>query len=58
VRTITQFVTVEINLPELKSHLPAAIAAALQAYGEPLRWAITEVAGQTAKVEAVVTINP
>ncbi len=55
---ITQFVTVEVGLPELRSHLPAAIAAALQPYGEPLRWAITEVTGHTAKVEAVVTTNP
>jgi hypothetical protein len=54
---LTQFVTVEVSLPELRSHLPAAIAAALQSYGEPLRWAITEVTDQTATVEAVVTLN-
>jgi hypothetical protein len=54
---MTQFVTTEIALPATAGELPLAIAAALNAWGDPLRWAITsvDVDRQRAVVEAIVT---
>lgn len=56
---ITQFVTTEIALPATAGELPQAIAAALQAWGDPLRWAITSVDRDRnrAVVEAIVTLE-
>ncbi len=56
---ITQFVTTEVALPATASELPQAIAAALKAWGEPLRWAITSVDRDRnrAVVEAIVTLE-
>jgi hypothetical protein len=53
----THFITAEIDLKEAPVKLPQAIEAELQKNGEPLRWAITEVDEENAKVlvEAVVT---
>jgi hypothetical protein len=54
---ITQFITIEVAQAQTASALPQAIAVALQAWGEPLRWAITAVDAdrQTLVVEAIVT---
>ncbi len=56
---ITQFVTTEIALPATAGELPQTIAAALQSWGEPLRWAITavDVDRKRAVVEAIVTLE-
>ncbi len=60
---ITQFVTFELPLPAELSELQAAIATALQTFGEPLRWAITEVNAdpqtqqKTVRIEAIVTTD-
>lgn len=55
---LTQFVTVSVPLPPTPLALERAIAQALQADGEPLRWAITAVDTEqrVAVVEAVVTL--
>ncbi len=51
----THFITAEIDLNQNQENLVEAIETTLSEQGEPLRWAITEVDNQTAKVEAVVT---
>jgi hypothetical protein len=53
----THFITAEVDLQASPVEMQQAIEAELQKQGEPLRWAIvsTDVARQTAQVEAVVT---
>ncbi len=52
----THLITTEIDLKTVATDLNRAIESELRTYGEPLRWAITDVdADQIAKVEAVVT---
>ena len=55
----TEFVTVTIDQPDCTSVLPQTIVNALQAVGDPLRWAITSVDTEQRKlyVEAVVTTS-
>ena len=55
----TEFVTVTIDQPDSTSMLPQTIVNALQAVGDPLRWAITSVDAEKRKlyVEAVVTTS-
>ena len=55
----TEFVTVAIDQPDCTSRLPQTIMNALQAVGDPLRWAITSVDAEQRKlyVEAVVTTS-
>lgn len=55
----THFVSVEVDLQAAPSEMQTAIVAELQAYGEPLRWAITSVNAdsQTVQIEAIVTID-
>lgn len=54
---VTQFITVEIDLQRSPTDLQRAIESQLQIYGDPLRWAVTDVnvTAQTAIVEAIVT---
>ncbi|MBW4440572.1 MAG: hypothetical protein KME10_04910 [Plectolyngbya sp. WJT66-NPBG17] len=52
---ITDFITIEIEIKDSVRELHQAIEQELQAFGEPLRWAITRVNSQTVEVEAVVT---
>ncbi|XHX79939.1 MAG: hypothetical protein RBJ76_08460 [Stenomitos frigidus ULC029] len=54
---VTQFITAEIKLEASPADLQHAIEVKLQTYGDPLRWAVTEVnlTTQTAIVEAIVT---
>ncbi len=54
---ITQFITAEIKLEGSPAEMREAIETKLQTYGDPLRWAVTEVnlTTQTAIVEAIVT---
>ncbi|MBW4696193.1 MAG: hypothetical protein KME27_31145 [Lyngbya sp. HA4199-MV5] len=54
---VTQFITAEIKLEASSADLQRAIESQLQTYGDPLRWAITDVnvATQTAIVEAIIT---
>ncbi|HEY9648586.1 MAG TPA: hypothetical protein V6C88_19555, partial [Chroococcidiopsis sp.] len=56
----TQFVAIEVDHSGSIADLEAAIAASLQSFGEPLRWAITAVVPERSvvRVEAVVTPNP
>lgn len=51
-----ELVMVEVGLEDGAGKLQEAIAQALLAYGEPLRWAVTSVDGdrRVAQVEAVV----
>ncbi|WP_198161506.1 hypothetical protein [Picosynechococcus sp. PCC 8807] len=49
----THFITAEIDLQENPADLPKAIEAELEKRGDVLRWAITEVEENTAKVEAI-----
>jgi hypothetical protein len=53
----THFITAEIDLQESPLALHEAIEARLSQEGDPVRWAITEVTGQKAHVEAVVTVD-
>jgi hypothetical protein len=55
---VTQFITVEIDLSDLRRPLQDAIDAQLKTQGEPLRWAITAVNQGMAQVEAVVLQTP
>lgn len=54
---ITQFVTAEVDLQMSPAEMHQAIEAELKKYGEPLRWAVTDVKvkEQIAIVEAIVT---
>jgi hypothetical protein len=54
---VIQFITVEIDLKDLKRPLQNVIEAQLKTQGEPLRWAITAVNQGMAQVEAVVLQN-
>jgi hypothetical protein len=51
----TEFVAMQI--PVTESIAPAQIEAALQSWGEPLRWAITKVGNGHYYLEAIVTID-
>ncbi len=53
----TEFITLDLNLAELGNDWPAAVEDRLRAYGEPLRWAITQVnlSSRMASIEAVIT---
>ena len=53
----THFICAEINLQESSQQLHQEIESELQKWGEPLRWAITQIdeERQIACVEAVVT---
>lgn len=53
----TEFITAEVALQDSPEALNRAIEAELHRWGEPLRWAITQVneAKQTVQIEAVVT---
>jgi hypothetical protein len=53
----THFITAEIELKENPLSLQQLIEAELQKQGEPLRWAIAQVAPEEkkVKVEAIVT---
>ena len=55
----TQLITVEIDLQDSPIALQIAIETELQKYGDPLRWAVTEVSVeiQKAYVEAIVTTH-
>jgi hypothetical protein len=52
---------VELNLPRNQlphgQVVPAAIEALLQAWGQPLRWAITRVDQDSLHIEATLTIK-
>jgi len=56
---LTQFVRFEVALQTDPAQLERAIAQTLQTYGDPLRWAITQVdeTRHVAAIEAVVTIS-
>ncbi|MDG2615333.1 hypothetical protein P7L53_03665 [Thermoleptolyngbya sichuanensis XZ-Cy5] len=61
-----ELVAIEVHLGDELGELQTAIAQALLAYGEPLRWAVTRVEGdsrsnpygnrQLAHVEAIVIV--
>lgn len=53
----TEFVTFEVPLIEGQDSWHTTVEDHLRTYGEPLRWAITQVdqASQFATIEAVVT---
>ena len=55
----TKFITVEIELEETPARLHSQIEVELQQYGEPLRWAITniDIEQHKAIVEAIVTLE-
>lgn len=55
----TNFITLEIDLPETAEELHAAIEAELQKQGEPLRWAVTDVdvLRQKATIEGYVLVE-
>ena len=53
---ITQFITLEIPLQPTPLATQQAIEAELQKHGDPLRWALTQVQGQLATIEAIVTL--
>jgi hypothetical protein len=56
---ITKFVDLDISFTNLTQLLPQQIESSLRQWGEPLRWAITNVNAvqQTVHVEAIVTIE-
>jgi len=53
----THFITTEVAIQTSPPEMRQAIEAKLQKYGEPLRWAVTDVkvTEQKAIVEAIVT---
>jgi len=53
----THFITAEIDVQDTPVKLKQAIETELEKRGEPLRWAVTSVEGETqkAQVEAIVT---
>lgn len=51
----THFISAEVPLEDSALELHQAIATELEQFGEPLRWAITEIKDEIAHVEAVVT---
>jgi hypothetical protein len=55
----TQFITAEVDLQDSPIALQTAIETELKKYGEPLRWAVTNVSVETQKayVEAIVTTH-
>lgn len=53
----THFITAEIDLQESPLTLSQDVEARLRQEGEPVRWAITQVEGQKACIEAVVTVD-
>ncbi len=56
----TRFVEIDLPRSQLPNGqvLPAAIEALLQAWGEPLRWAITRVDQDSLHIEATLTSKP
>jgi hypothetical protein len=55
----TKFVEIDLPRSQLPNGqvVPAAIEALLQAWGKPLRWAITRVDQDSLHIEATLTIN-
>lgn len=55
----TKFVEIDLPRSQLPSGqvVPAAIESLLQAWGQPLRWAITRVDQDSLHIEAILTIN-
>jgi hypothetical protein len=55
----TRFVEIDLPRSQLPNGqvVPAAIEALLQAWGQPLRWAITRVDQDSLHIEATLTIN-
>ena len=53
---LTEFVQITVELQTSGVALRDQIETQLQAYGAPLRWAITSVDVTTVNVEAVVTV--
>jgi hypothetical protein len=55
----TQFIIAEIDLQDSPIALQTAIETELKKYGDPLRWAVTQVSieKQKAYVEAIVTTH-
>ena len=53
----TEFITLTFNLAEPGSNWVATLEDRLRTYGEPLRWAITQVdaSSRLATIEAVIT---
>jgi hypothetical protein len=56
----TKFVEIDLPRSQLTSGqvVPAEIEALLQAWGQPLRWAITRVDQDSLHIEAILTIEP
>lgn len=50
----TDLITIEVPLVPVQQ-LHALIDRELRQFGEPLRWAITQIHAQTVEIEAVVT---
>lgn len=55
----TKFISVEIELDQTPARLLSQIEVELLSYGEPLRWAITniDIERHKAIVEAIVTLE-
>lgn len=55
----TKFISVEIELDQTPARLLSQIEVELLSYGEPLRWAITniDIEQHKAIVEAIVTLE-
>lgn len=51
---ITDFITIELPLAPVRE-LHQLIEQELRQFGEPLRWAITQIDANTVEIEAVVT---
>ncbi|MBD2327521.1 hypothetical protein [Alkalinema sp. FACHB-956] len=43
----TAFITLDVSVPANSADLPGVVETALRQYGEPLRWAITEIVSTT-----------
>jgi hypothetical protein len=56
----TRFVEIDLPRSQLPNGqvLPVAIEALLQAWGQPLRWAITRVDKDSLHIEATLTSKP
>jgi hypothetical protein len=56
----TRFIEIDLPRSQLTNGqvVPAAIEALLQAWGQPLRWAITRVDNNSLHIEATLTSKP
>jgi hypothetical protein len=54
----TEFLSITLPRPATIANLQAEVIAALQQYGQPLRWSITRIEANLIYIEAIVSHSP